>query len=147
MWEQWEVIQCTSKSDAKDIAKLQNILFKQPALHRHISQLKERNIFHHAVAYAKYKSSDQDKADVKALQVLIDHEASYCAQNQGKLKIYIGSPECLICKLTTYRMFPTLQRTIHGWQNATTGVHSGVPRGHGAISVSKAPRIGLVQVG
>ena len=83
------MMQCTKKYDARDINKLQNILFNQPSVHRQIRQLGERNIFHHAVAYAKYKSSEQDEADVQALEVLIDHEVSYCAQNQGTSKINI----------------------------------------------------------
>ena len=75
-------------SGSRDVNKLQNILFKQPGLHRRVRQLKEENVFHRAVSYAKRKSSEQDIADVQTLKVLIDHEVSYCAQNQGMLTTY-----------------------------------------------------------
>ena len=79
-------MQCTSNFDGRDVNKLQNILFKQPALHRRIRQLKETNIFHHAVSYARRQSSGQEIADVQVLKVLIDHEVWYCTQNQGMSK-------------------------------------------------------------
>ena len=70
----------------RDVNKLQNLLFKQPGLHRRVRQLKEENVFHRAVSYATRKSSGQDTVvDVQTLKVLIDHEVSYCAQNQGML--------------------------------------------------------------
>ena len=116
------MIKCIDNFDSREVKKLQNILFKQPALHRHIRQLKETNIFHHALNYAIYQSSEQDTADVQTLQVLIDHEVSYCAQNQGKFNINVGFSQ--MSKLTMYRKFPSLQHARHRWQKATTGVYS-----------------------
>ena len=77
------MIKCIEDFDLRDVKKLQNILFKQPALHRQIRQLGEQNIFHHAVKYAIRQRSEQENAGVQVLKVLIDHEKWYCTQNPG----------------------------------------------------------------
>ena len=137
------MLRCIDNFDARDINKLQNILFRQPALHRRIRQLKETNIFHRAVNYAAQQSSSQDMADVQVLKVLIDHELWYCDQNQGKSKFSVKLFH--MSALFTYRMFPSVQYAKYRWQNATTSVYSEVVGGHGAFHVPQASGIGLVQ--
>ena len=63
--------------------KIINILWKYPGLCRERLQGIPRNMFHEAFMYAVIKNSKRDKADVRVLKMLIEHDLKYCSKHEG----------------------------------------------------------------
>ena len=74
--------------------KFIHMLWKYPGLYREKAQDKTLetmgNIFHQAVRCAVVTNSERDKADVRVLRALIEHDISYCSKQKGTFNNTLG---------------------------------------------------------